>query len=371
MIYKKETCLTKGWLEFKYLLNKLSCKVGIGTRLILIVSLHILIIGGNAYIAYVGIDKIAKDSSIVNQSGMIRGGIQKVSKLVTNDIDALKDIEKIDTLFYQFLTLNKKELLAHNMNAFVLQLEELKVEWQILKKFFETYKKSKNNADKAAIVKQSEKCWSMANQTVGMAQALSEAKLSLFQIMFMVFFIDFLLIIAIIWLINSAIRKNLEVVSRVDSLTGIFNRNVYNEEIYSEIQRCKRYGYSFSLLVIDIDHFKTINDKYGHDIGDNILREVTDVISQSIRKSDCFCRIGGEEFVLIATETNIQNAKTLGEKLLSAVSMTNFKIGKTITISIGLTSFHEDDTKDSIFKRADEALYTSKTNGRNMITTIE
>lgn len=355
-------------IEFNYLLNKLSKKVGIGSRLIIIVSLHILIIVGNSYIAYAGINKIASDSSIVNQSGMIRGGIQKISKLVTNDLDASKDIEKIDDLFYKFLTQNKQDLLSHNMNAFVDQLENLQTEWQILKKLFNNYEQNETPQNKSEIVKQSEKCWEVANNTIGMAQALSEAKLSMFQVMFVVFFIDFLLIIAIIWLINSTIRNNLEVVSRVDNLTGIFNRNVYNEEIYAEIERCKRYGYSFSLIVLDLDLFKSVNDTYGHDAGDNVLKKTTNIISNNIRKNDCFCRIGGEEFVIIAMETDIKNAEQLAEKLRVAIENNDFGIDRKITISLGLTEFNKEDTKDTIFKRADEALYVSKTNGRNRVT---
>ena len=360
--------MDKRLIELGYTLNKLGSKVGIGTRLIIIVSLHILIICGNAYIAYMGIDKIGSDSSIVNQSGVIRGGIQKVSKLVTNEIEALNDIKKIDGLFDKFLHQNKQELLDHNMNAFVEQLENLHGEWLVLKKMFGEFSQNRTDLNKNNIVKQSERCWDLANHTVGMAQALSEAKLSMFQIMFIVFFIDFLLVIAIIWLINSAIRKNLEVVSRVDHLTGAYNRNVYNEEIYLEIERCRRYGYTFSLIVLDIDFFKQVNDVYGHDKGDDILKKTADQISKNIRKNDCLCRIGGEEFVIIATETDRDSAKVLAEKLRKSVEEHDFGVDKNITISLGVTSFLIDDTKDSIFKRADEALYASKGSGRNRVT---
>ncbi len=360
-----------GWLiELKYLLNKLGHKFGIGTRLIIIVSLHILIIAGNAYIAYTGINKIEKDTKIINYSGMIRGGIQKVSKLETNGIVAKDDIAKIDSLFNGFLVTDRQDLLAHNMNAFIGQLENLQSEWLILKKTINNFHSNQSESNRASIVSQSDRCWDAANQTVYMAQALSEAKLSMFQIMFLVFFIDFLLIIAIIWLINSTVRHNLEVVSKIDALTGIYNRNVYNEEVYLEIERCKRYGYVFSMILIDIDFFKQINDNYGHDIGDNVLKNTTAVISKNIRKTDLFCRIGGEEFVIMATETDCDNARILSEKIRTEIESYDFGINRQVTISIGLTSLQTDDTKDTIFKRSDEALYQSKINGRNKITTL-
>lgn len=357
-------------MELSYLLNKFSHKMGVGARLIIIVSLHILIIGGNAYIAYTGVNKIENDSLIINYSGMIRGGIQKVSKMETNGITAIEDSKKIDALFEKFLVTDKKELLAHNMNFFINQLDELHMEWVILKKEINQYHKNPSDSNKEIILVQSEKCWIAANQTVNMAEALSEAKMSTFQIMFFVFFIDFLLIIAIIWIINSTIRHHLEVVSRVDPLTGIFNRNVYNEEIYLEIERCRRYSYGFSLLLIDIDFFKHINDTHGHDIGDDILKKATNVVSSIIRKNDLFCRIGGEEFIILATETDIENAKALAEKIRTAIENCDFSISKSMTVSIGLSAFRPEDTKDTIFKRTDEALYTSKTSGRNRVSVI-
>ncbi len=355
-------------IELRYALAKIGKKITPSLRLILIVSLHILIIIGNGYIAYHGISMVEDDARIINRSGMIRGGIQKISKLETNGIDASQDIQKIDTYFYEFLHTDKSAIQARNMDAFLEQLQNLHSEWILLKKYIDDNKKTSTAPYKERIVLQSERCWEMANQTVGMAQALSEAKMSTFQLMFVVFFADFVLIIAIIWLINSLVRKNLEIHSRIDPLTGIFNRNVYNEEVYLEIERGKRYGYKFSLLLLDIDHFKQINDRYGHDVGDEILKKVTALIASSIRKSDLFCRIGGEEFAIIATEAEIDNAQMLAEKIRKNVEESDFGIKRTVTISIGIAEWRTQDSKESIFKRADEALYASKEKGRNTVS---
>jgi len=355
-------------LELNYKLNKISRKIGPGARLILILSLHIFIIALNGYIAYYGTTSMQMDAKIINYGGMIRGGIQKVSKLETNNLNAQKDIDKIDSIFKEFLETSRSSVDNGHMGAFLEQLQRLDSEWLILKQDIAKYRSSKSLHDKQTIIEQSEKCWSEANQTVSLAQALSEAKLSIFQIMFIIFFLDFLLIVAIIWLINSIVRHNLEKTSRIDPLTGICNRNVFNEELYSEINRCQRYGYEFSLLVFDIDFFKQINDTYGHDIGDSVLCKMCGLVSATVRKSDLFCRIGGEEFVIIATETDLTNANILAEKIRGTVEGFDFGLSKKLTISIGVTSWHLDDNKDTIFKRADAALYTSKSNGRNMTT---
>lgn len=355
-------------LELNYKLNKITRKLGPGARLILIVSLHIFIIALNGYIAYYGTNSLKMDAKIINYGGMVRGGIQKVSKLESNDINAQKDINEIDAIFNEFLETSRKTIADGNMGAFLDQLQRLRGEWAILKQDIDNYRASKSAKDKQQIVEQSEKCWEMANQTVTLAQALSEDKLSMFHIMFIVFFFDFLLIVAIIWLINSIVRHNLERLSRIDSLTGIYNRNVFNEELYSEITRSQRYGYEFSLLVFDIDFFKQINDTYGHDVGDRVLCKMCDLVGATVRKSDLFCRIGGEEFVIIATETDLDNAAILAEKIRSTVEAFDFGLSKQLTISIGVTSWRISDNKDTIFKRADAALYASKSNGRNMVT---
>lgn len=355
-------------LEFNYKLNKISRRLGPGARLILIVSLHIFIIALNGYIAYYGTNSLRMDAKIINYGGIIRGGMQKVSKLESNDINAQKDINKIDAIFTEFLETSRKTITNGNMGAFLDQLQRLEGEWAILKQDIDNYRVSKSEHDKQIIVEQSERCWEVANQTVTLAQALSEAKLSMFHIMFIVFFFDFLLIVAIIWLINSIVRHNLEKSSRIDPLTGVCNRHVFNEELYSEITRSQRYGYEFSLLIFDIDFFKQINDTYGHDVGDRILCKMCDLISSTVRKSDLFCRIGGEEFVVIATETDLDNATILAEKLRSEVEGFDFEIAQKLTISVGVTSWRVSDNKDTIFKRADAALYASKSNGRNMVT---
>ncbi len=155
----------------------------------------------------------------------------------------------------------------------------------------------------------------------------------------------------------------------LDELTSIYNRKAYNEKLKESLGLYKRYGTTFSLLMFDIDDFKIVNDTYGHDKGDLVLKEITKTISKNIRKSDLFFRVGGEEFVIIFPKSSMNNSMFFAEKIREEVE--NLKIAdiEKITISIGLTQVEEGDDEDSLYKRADDLLYKAKHNGKNCIFT--
>lgn len=168
-------------------------------------------------------------------------------------------------------------------------------------------------------------------------------------------------------------RKNmenkLELISLTDHLTKLNNKKSYNDNIKKIISQYQRYKTPFSVIMYDIDNFKYINDTYGHSVGDDVLIEMSQLISSHIRKNDYIFRVGGEEFIILLTETQITNAKLVAEKIRSNVEK-NLKTiqDKQITISIGLTEVNNEDTKESIYKRVDKLLYESKNNGRNTIS---
>ena len=158
--------------------------------------------------------------------------------------------------------------------------------------------------------------------------------------------------------------------SYTDELTKCKNRKAYNESITKEISLSQRYdNITFSIILCDVDHFKSINDNYGHNIGDEVLMDMCKLINTSLRKNDCLYRIGGEEFIVILPHTKVEDAILTSQKLKDIIEdKLNIIEDKIITVSIGVTEFKDDDTEDSIFKRVDEYLYNSKNNGRNMIT---
>lgn len=157
-----------------------------------------------------------------------------------------------------------------------------------------------------------------------------------------------------------------------DVLTGIRNRLAYEEYIKTEIDRFKRYGRPVSLLVLDLDNFKHVNDTHGHSVGDKALRFIANVLAKNIRSVDFLARYGGEEFVVILPELTITEARKTAEKICKAVQASKFvfkDIDIEMTISGGAAEIHKDDTAETFFERADNALYVAKERGRNRIET--
>ena len=154
-----------------------------------------------------------------------------------------------------------------------------------------------------------------------------------------------------------------------DPLTGLYNRIAYGERIRHEVNRWQRYGVSLSLIVLDIDHFKKVNDNYGHKTGDRLLKFLANVLDKQTRKTDMLVRFGGEEFVILASDTSGENAMVLAEKLRETVYRCNFHFMEEripISISCGVATLKEGDTAECLFERADKALYEAKAGGRNL-----
>ncbi|MGB9586939.1 MAG: bifunctional diguanylate cyclase/phosphohydrolase, partial [Armatimonadota bacterium] len=159
--------------------------------------------------------------------------------------------------------------------------------------------------------------------------------------------------------------------ANTDSLTGLYNHRCFQERLRSELKRAERYSRPFSVVMIDIDHFKTLNDTHGHPVGDNVLREVASILQSQVRKDiDFVARYGGEEFALILPETDAENAMFCAEQLRKAVANHSFlgKNGETvpITISLGVAQYpiHSSE-REGLIIAADLALYQSKSTGRN------
>ncbi len=151
-----------------------------------------------------------------------------------------------------------------------------------------------------------------------------------------------------------------------DPLTGLFNRRMFFIFLDAEVGRASRHNKNFALIMLDIDHFKRINDSFGHDVGDEVLRVVSSVILDIIRKTDILSRYGGEEFLLLLPETDSDGSMVLAEKIRSMVEgIRHEKADRPVTISLGVTLFRRGDTLESILKRADDALYQAKHGGRN------
>jgi diguanylate cyclase (GGDEF)-like protein len=154
-----------------------------------------------------------------------------------------------------------------------------------------------------------------------------------------------------------------------DSLTGIMNRRQFMSLAEQEFRRTRRYHHLFSLLILDIDHFKRINDSYGHMFGDQVIKAVVQEVAHILRKTDYLGRFGGEEFVILLSESDSGQALLVAQRILEGVAATTFHIREetvSVTVSIGVTTYQtEDESLDALLERADEALYQAKRQGRN------
>lgn len=160
-----------------------------------------------------------------------------------------------------------------------------------------------------------------------------------------------------------------EQLARRDALTGVANRMAANERLQFELQRYQRTQKSYTLLMMDIDFFKRINDGFGHDVGDQVLQQSAQILQHQLRRTDFIARIGGEEFLVILPETGLEGALQLAEKLRQAMADHSFPVVGAVTISLGVALVNADDqSAEPVLKRADQALYRSKQQGRNRVS---
>jgi diguanylate cyclase (GGDEF)-like protein len=165
-------------------------------------------------------------------------------------------------------------------------------------------------------------------------------------------------------------QQHLEYQTQIDSLTGLFNRRAFEKKVAEEFERAKRYQHPLSLLILDIDNFKTINDTYGHHGGDTALIRISEILKAKTRRSDFPTRYGGEEFVLVLPETDQENAVQVAAKIQDEIRSFKFGVnGKqfSLTISVGISSIPTQDYTDwnRMLNAADQALYAAKRNGKD------
>jgi len=171
-------------------------------------------------------------------------------------------------------------------------------------------------------------------------------------------------LLARIMLLHEAMSR----IAHIDSLTNIYNRLHFQQFLDAEIDRVRRYGNTFSLIFFDLDHFKEINDEYGHLAGDEVLVEVAGLVQKANRSADIFARYGGEEFIILTPATDIRGAGQHAERLLSDINSHKFDTVGRVTCSFGVAEFKpETDDVTSLLLRADTALYQAKRSGRNNV----
>jgi diguanylate cyclase (GGDEF)-like protein len=191
-------------------------------------------------------------------------------------------------------------------------------------------------------------------------------------------FIEWLAAVASVCLENVANNERLKHIGLTDALTGVHNRRYFEQRLREEVDRALRKGSPLSCLLVDLDHFKRVNDRHGHLIGDVVLREVSEQIKDQLRLSDAMARYGGEEFAVLLVQTNAITARAIAERIRERIAGQVFKLPDgtelSVTISIGVATLMEelrgadvDARARDLVGRADSALYSAKRSGRNRV----
>lgn len=173
----------------------------------------------------------------------------------------------------------------------------------------------------------------------------------------------------LVWLAICVHRRQLHIEAHTDSLTGLLNRRAFEDLLDREMSRAHHERRSLVLMMMDIDHFKTVNDTWGHQAGDEVLRRVCRTLQEGLRPSDVLSRYGGEEFVVLLRNANADQAEEAAERLRARVAGLNGLPGPDqITVSVGVALSHVGESPEQFFHRCDQALYRSKNEGRNLVT---
>jgi diguanylate cyclase (GGDEF)-like protein len=166
---------------------------------------------------------------------------------------------------------------------------------------------------------------------------------------------------------NSKLYEQSLLMSHTDSLTRLYNHGYFQDQLAEEINKAKETKKPLSLVLLDLDNFKALNDSLGHQFGDKVLSEVSQILKDTSRENDIVARYGGEEFAIILLEVNKANARERGERLREAIEQRNLSVeGKKVTVSVGIAALGEDaETKNELIYKADRALYEAKSRGKN------
>lgn len=163
------------------------------------------------------------------------------------------------------------------------------------------------------------------------------------------------------------LNERLSELAHTDALTGLYNRRAYDQELAREWRRVQRNGAALSVLLIDADHFKSINDQHGHAVGDRVLQALAALIQRSAREIDVAARIGGEEFAVLLSDTGATSALNVAERIRSQIAQSDTMPVTGVTVSIGVATLAAEESAASLQHRADQALYMAKSQGRNRV----
>lgn len=319
-------------------------------------------------------NELKKDTEVINDLSRVRGSIQRYTKLELSGVSGTK-IDGVDLESYIDGVIERHMGASHGNDLTGISelndIETLSFKWGELKSLIRDYHADPSKEISLAVLSKSEECWSVADTSVIRQQYIVNKTASYYKYFTLTFGINLLVIVITLILFKKFIYNTLASSAINDSLTKVFNKGYFNEYLEHEIARAVRMHKTFSLIMLDIDHFKNVNDTYGHRRGDYALQTLADVVRKCKRNADVLARIGGEEFIVLLPDTSLSDAIQLAERMRKSVESFVFEEIGRMTISLGVTEFLMTDQKEDILKRVDSALYLAKGNGRNRCEVIE
>lgn len=330
----------------------------ISRRLIIILSLIVLMTPVNGYIIYQQHQSVQNDALAINNFGFLRGSIQRYEKLRLYK-ESKGRSKVIDDLFNNL----EEQFIIPNIENEYLVSKNFFEDFQLLRSSWNRLKSLKNNRLEA-----SELCWKISNRLTYTVQEFSEKKeQDLLKMIFSMIIVETLFILIVIYVVLKSVRGELEQSAVIDPLTKLYNRRFLLEQLEYLGASYKRHKKPFSALLIDADHFKLVNDELGHQAGDEVLKKIGGLLKQLLRTSDMAFRYGGEEFVVIAPETDGENAMILAERFREMICDGYIIHNRKVTVSIGVAEFVKNESVVQMLKRSDDALYQAKEDGRNCV----
>jgi len=340
-------------------------KVNVSAKLLILITTLIFIFPASIFLTLYILGNIKDDASAINAIGYIRGSIQRIS-VSSSPVQQEEIIQKIEEKF-SFIDQGFVNTYKNNLNQyqFKSKYDDLKTYWKNLKKHRQL-KFGKNN------LIDYNSYWDKANEAADAAENIStKAHEKLIDIILGLGAFIFSLLIVTLYIIQKEVKNRLESTVIRDPLTQLYNRTYLIEQLNKYIKSYGRKGNAFSLIFIDVDYFKKINDTYGHTVGDRVLKEFSSLLQAELRAEDSGFRYGGEEFVILTTSTQIKQAIQLAERLRKKVESYDFGLGKPMTISMGISEYKKDEDYTSLLQHADQMLYKAKHSGRNCICVYE
>ncbi len=335
-------------------------KSKVSRKLIILVLILIATLPLGLQLSLSELHKMENDSLTINNIGYIRGSSQRIIK------SSIKDergyiMQSVENRFRQI-----EQNFIHTHSDYFEQFDFIAHYTKLIQSWHALTQALKSSAGQESLEQLTEACWQAADQTTNAAAKISKRKydrtvLTVFSIGSLIFVI----LLFTLYLIYVEVRSQLETNIILDPLTKLYNRFHLLEVLQRRIHTYERQHNPFSLLFIDIDHFKQINDTYGHRKGDEVLKGFSKLLKTNLRGDDVAFRYGGEEFVILATHENAAQAYVLSERVRKLTYAHDFGLKDPVTISVGVCEFGSDESLEGLLSHADAAMYEAKSTGRN------